>query len=162
MRSKFRIEGELNAFSQLVPDVDFFIRMHVSKEAMTSSRIEGTQNYIQSMNQALENLPLSSRLLKDATFILPHQDEVHELMLDLEKFLNDQKHPVPDLIKIVIGHYQFETVHPFLDGNVGIGRLQDGISVFRDHEINPLSLSNGTLDYGRARCVSPNLRITRK
>ncbi|MYI67854.1 MAG: Fic family protein [Boseongicola sp. SB0673_bin_14] len=178
-----RALGELNAFAQLIPDIEFFIRMHVAKEATQSSRIEGTQtniedafkdaddldpeerddwaevqNYIKAINfaiEALEELPLSNRLLrqtheilmsgvlgehkqpgqfrksqnwigvslKNAVFIPPHHDHVPDLMGDLETFLHaDDIHAHP-LVRIAIGHYQFETIHPFLDGNGRLGRL---------------------------------------
>ena len=176
--------GRLDMYSEYIPNIDLFIGMHVKKEATQSSKIEGTktniedmlldqedvgdekrddwievQNYISALDEAvknLENLPLSSRLIKkthktllkgvrgkhkqpgeyrtsqnwiggasinDAIFIPPIHSTINELMGDLEKFVHNDKLYFPDLLKIALIHYQFETIHPFLDGNGRVGRL---------------------------------------
>lgn len=176
--------GELNSYAKLVPDIKMFIKSYIRKEAVTSSRIEGTRTdieeaftdqadidpeyrddwvevnqYVLAMDFAfkkLQELPLSNRLIKeahkillshgrgknkhpgefrksqnwiggltpkDATFVPPSPEHVEELMSDLEKFLHNDEINVPHLIKIAIAHYQFETIHPFSDGNGRVGRL---------------------------------------
>jgi Fic family protein len=59
----------------------------------------------------------------NAAFVPPPADAVPDCLQHLERFLNDEPEPAPPLVKAALAHVQFETIHPFLDGNGRIGRL---------------------------------------
>ncbi|WP_319549573.1 Fic family protein [Desulfogranum marinum] len=59
----------------------------------------------------------------NAAFVPPPAEEVLKCMAELELFLHDQPEPTPVLLKAALAHVQFETIHPFLDGNGRLGRL---------------------------------------
>jgi cell filamentation protein, protein adenylyltransferase len=184
--------GRLDVICDLLPDASLFLYAYVRKEAVLSSRIEGTQsslsdlmlyeldevpgaplddvrevsNYVRALDYGLERLeeiPLSLRLIKEihsillekgrgsertpgefrlsqnwiggtrpgnAAFVPPPPHCVVSCMGQLELFLHDQPVATPVLLKVALSHVQFETIHPFLDGNGRLGRLLISLLLF--------------------------------
>lgn len=179
-----RLLGELLGTGRLLPNPYLLIAPYIRREAVSSSRIEGTQaslsdlffyeaseeskvpdvlevrNYVQAMEYGiirLKDLPISTRLineihkvlmkgvrgdyatpgeirrsqnwigppgctLNEATYVPPPVEEMKETLTTLEKYLHSNPEE-PPLIQCALSHYQFEAIHPFLDGNGRIGRL---------------------------------------
>ena len=178
--------GRLDGISAILPDRTLFLYAYVRKEAVLSSRIEGTQsslsdlllfesdeipgvplddvvevsNYVAALEHGLQRLrdgfPLSNRLIREihgvllsrgrgsgqtpgefrrsqnwiggsrpgkAAFVPPPHTAVLDCMTALERFLHAADDGLPVLIRAGLAHVQFETIHPFLDGNGRVGRL---------------------------------------
>jgi len=178
--------GNLEGLCRRLPNPHLLSGAYVGREAVLSSRIEGTQstqsdlylfeidpeeklyppdirevhNYVLALYYALkrlETLPLSLRFLRelherlmqevrgadktpgqfrtsqnwiggrtptDARFVPPPVPEMNEALDDFEKFLHrENPGKIPPLIECALLHYQFESIHPFLDGNGRLGRL---------------------------------------
>jgi len=196
--------GELAGVGRSIPNPQLLIRPFMNREAVLSSRIEGTQagleelyefeaasaaarskmpsdvaevaNYVNALEHGLARLsalPLSLRLLREvhsklmegvrggqatpgefrrsqnwigrpgcsldqATFVPPPVPEMQEVLSSLESYLHAED-SLPPLIRIAAIHYQFESIHPFLDGNGRVGRLL--ISLLLNHwELLPMPL----------------------
>lgn len=178
-----RALGRLAGAGRLLPNPHLLLQPYIAREALASSRIEGTQaslsdvfdaqarnrpsgqvrevtNYIQALEHGLDRLatlPVSRRLLceaheillagvrgherspgafrtsqnwigspdnriETAIFVPPAVDDMQRSLDDLERFIHEDT-AIPPLVKIALIHYQFETIHPFLDGNGRLGRL---------------------------------------
>jgi Fic family protein len=186
--------GRLSGLAMLINDPELLLGPAMAQEALSSSRIEGTQaslsdvlsadsagdpiedenlrevhNYLDAAAQGRELMndwPLTQRffcalhatLLADvrgeekfpgelrrspvwigspnarpetARFIPPHQERIGDLIEDWERFVNEPS-TMPPVVRAALMHYQFETIHPFLDGNGRIGRLLIGFLLVAD------------------------------
>lgn len=111
MQKAIEMLGEIPFSSRLIKETHKILLQGVRGEHKMPGQFRTSQNWI------------GGASLNDAVFIPPVHNTIGELMGDLEKFTHNEELFFPDLLKIGIIHYQFETIHPFLDGNGRVGRL---------------------------------------
>lgn len=97
---------------RLIREIHEVLMENVRGQDKTPGEFRHSQNWIGPANCAL----------KDARYIPPNVEDMQDAMSDLEKYINENTDYDP-LIRVALIHYQFETIHPFLDGNGRIGRL---------------------------------------
>ena len=106
-----RIREGFPVCTRLIREIHKILMQGVRGEHKTPGEFRVSQNWI------------GGRMPITAVYVPPPHTEVAECLSDFEKFINNEEIDTPDLIKSAILHYQFESIHPFLDGNGRIGRL---------------------------------------
>lgn len=106
-----RINSGFPVCTRLIREIHKVLMTGVRGEHKTPGEFRISQNWI------------GGSMPSKAVYVPPPHTEIAELLTDFEKFINNEEIDTPDLIKIAILHYQFESIHPFLDGNGRIGRL---------------------------------------
>ena len=111
MDKAIKLLEELPFSSRLIRNVHKELLQGVRGEHKQPGEFRRSQNWI------------GGSSINDAIFVPPSFDLIPDLMEDIEKFVHNDKIFFPELLKIALIHYQFETIHPFLDGNGRTGRL---------------------------------------
>jgi len=111
----------LNSAIERLKELPFSSRLIKETHKILLTEVRGKHkqpgNYRTSQNW------IGGATINDAIFVPPTFNTVNDYMNDIEKFVHNTELFFPDLLKIALIHYQFETVHPFLDGNGRVGRL---------------------------------------
>ena len=104
-----------------------------------------------------------SRGVKQARFVPPPATDVPDLMHDLEKFVNSDHEKIPPLFAVALTHYQFETIHPFSDGNGRIGRVLISRSLVKEGLLeHPVVYMSAYINDHRREYVDLLLRISQE
>ena len=106
-----RIKEGFPVCTRLIRELHKILMQGVRGERKTPGEFRTSQNWI------------GGSMPSNAVYVPPPHTEIAECLIDFEKFINNEEIDTPNLIKIAILHYQFESIHPFLDGNGRIGRL---------------------------------------